>query len=384
MLHILNKLYLSANRYAGKIFLFSFLGIIFLNWRLWQRDKDLLNLKLKSDELPPLDSWSNLPLVSVLVAAWNEAENIQQHIKSFESLRYPNKELILCAGGEDGTFQLAQGNPVHGVVLIQQMPGEGKQHALLRCFSESLGTVIYLTDADCLLDDDSFERLIYQLVSKGEEAVSGTSQPSHRQLSNLFVLTQASSQIYSVMNSPTYTPGMLGRNCAIKRELLERSNGLEVPVLSGTDYVLAKRISQTGARIRQIPNSRVVTEYPTSVSEYAQQQLRWLNNVAYHGNRFGAHNEIRPIYSAYIAGITMLLLPFLWLVPSKMRLVTWSLFFWHAWLSRIRYLRFSSTLLGIPMKFRSVLFQPVFLLLDFTIWVRSLIDNIFYNGNQDW
>jgi cellulose synthase/poly-beta-1,6-N-acetylglucosamine synthase-like glycosyltransferase len=384
MLNILNKVVSAATRNAGILFICGILGIIFLNWRLWQRDKALLNPKSLSNDVPPLDSWSNLPLVSILVAAWNEAENIELHINSYKTLRYPNKELILCAGGEDRTFKLAQRNTASGMVVLEQIPDEGKQHALNRCFNESKGTIIYLTDADCLLDDESFELLIFQITSKGEEAASGSSQPSNGQLSNPFVLSQASSQIYRAQYSPTYAPGLLGRNCAIKRELLECSHGLEVPVKCGTDYVLAKKLSQTGAQIRQVPNSRVVTEYPSSISEYARQQLRWLNNVVYHGDQHGAHDEIRDIYTAYLTGITMLLLPFIGFVPSKMRVVSWSLLFWHAWLSRIRYLRFLSTLLGIPMNFRLVIIQPILLLVDFTIWVRSLIENVLHKRGQDW
>jgi cellulose synthase/poly-beta-1,6-N-acetylglucosamine synthase-like glycosyltransferase len=384
MLSIIKKVYILANRNAGKLFLFGILGVAIHNWREWQRDKTLLTRESLPKQLPPMDSWPNLPLVSILVAAWNEVESIEQHVNSFNSLRYPQKELILCAGGEDGTFPLAQRSTGYGVVVLQQLPGEGKQRALQRCFSESTGIIIYLTDADCCLDNESFERVVYQIISMGEVAVSGSSQPSLGQSSNPFIISQASSQIYSSMHSPDYASGMLGRNCAVKRELLECSHGLEVPAPSGTDYVLAKMIHQTGARIRQVPDSRVVTEYPTSMSEYTQQQRRWLNNVAHYGNRFSARNEIISICYAYLTGIGMLFLPFIGIISSRLRLVIWSMLFWHACLSRIRYLHFSSNLLGISMNFRSLLFQPILLLLDITIWVRSLMDNIVPSRRQVW
>ena len=186
------------------------------------------------------------------------------------------------------------------------------------------------------------------------------------------------------MHTPNYASGMLGRNCAVKRELLECSHALEVPAPSGTDYVLAKMINQTGARIRQVPDSRVVTDYPNSLREYTQQQRRWLNNVAHFGNRFGARTEILSIYYAYLTGIGMLFLPFIGLISLRLRLVVWSLIFWHACLSRMRYLRFSSNLLGISINFRSVLFQPILLLLDFTVWVRSLVDSLVPSKRQVW
>ncbi|MBE9474713.1 MAG: hypothetical protein IMY85_07455, partial [Chloroflexi bacterium] len=89
MLNFIRRLYLSANRHTGKLFLFGLLGVVFYNWQKWQRDKTLLNHETLPDKLPPLDAWPNLPQVSILVAAWNEVENIEQHIHSYISLRYP-------------------------------------------------------------------------------------------------------------------------------------------------------------------------------------------------------------------------------------------------------------------------------------------------------
>ncbi|NJK33015.1 MAG: glycosyltransferase [Deltaproteobacteria bacterium] len=87
----------------------------------------------------------------MLVAAWHEADHIGAHIAAFQALRYPNKELILCAGGADGTCAIAQGCANESIHILEQMPGEGKQRALRRCYAAASGELIYLTDADCLL-----------------------------------------------------------------------------------------------------------------------------------------------------------------------------------------------------------------------------------------
>jgi hypothetical protein len=67
------------------------------NWWKWRQDR-VLALRLRAQEAEPVQLKST-PKVSVLVAAWNEADMIREHIESFLRLRYPNKELILCAGG---------------------------------------------------------------------------------------------------------------------------------------------------------------------------------------------------------------------------------------------------------------------------------------------
>ena len=77
-------------------------------------------------EVPRDVNGETLPKVSVLVAAWNEADIIREHIQSFLGLHYPNKELILCAGGEDGTYRIAREQGHTKVKVLEQQRGEGK------------------------------------------------------------------------------------------------------------------------------------------------------------------------------------------------------------------------------------------------------------------
>jgi len=66
----------------------------------------------------------------------------------------------LAPWGEDGTFKLASRHVGPQVKVLRQAPGEGKQRALARAFDETRGEVIFFTDADCLLADETFERTI--------------------------------------------------------------------------------------------------------------------------------------------------------------------------------------------------------------------------------
>src|SRR5687768_5466499 len=89
-------------------------------------------------------------VVSILVAAWNEAEHIDDLIASCLRWAYPRKELVLCAGGADDTLRRARRWEGAGVRVLEQLPGEGKQGALERCLREATGEIIVLTDADCV------------------------------------------------------------------------------------------------------------------------------------------------------------------------------------------------------------------------------------------
>ena len=114
---------------------------------------------------PPDSSLPSTPEVSVLVAAWDEKDSIRDHVESFLALRYPQKRLVLCAGGDDGTYEIADGYAGQNVVVLRQPPGEVKQRTLQRCLDQGARGIVFLTDADCLMTDEAFERTLKPIVS---------------------------------------------------------------------------------------------------------------------------------------------------------------------------------------------------------------------------
>jgi cellulose synthase/poly-beta-1,6-N-acetylglucosamine synthase-like glycosyltransferase len=358
-------------------------AVAWQNWRLWQQDKARLATAAQPT-LPPPSEWPSVPTVSVLVPAWNERQHIDDHIRSFLALRYPRKELILCAGGDDGTYERAQMWAERQVIVLEQEPGEGKQQALRRSLPHARGIVIFLTDADCMLDDETFERTLYPVAIGEEQVTTGGARPIAELMRNPFVSLQAASQVYNAARTPRYAPGLLGRNCAVERSFLEWSGGLEAEAPTGTDYVLAKKLVQAGARIRQIPESRVATEYPTTIKGYVRQQSRWLRNILIHGPRFGAKDEVRASLKTSLVGIAMLLMPLSALLFGRLPFVGWLALVFHAFLSRLRYLKFTSAALNTPIEARQVVAQAPMLFLDFYAWSRPLFDYLSAKRRERW
>jgi hypothetical protein len=353
------------------------------NWRRWQEDKAFLARRGAPEPLPPLSAWPELPLVSVLVAAWNESAHIDRHIESFLALRYPSKELVLCAGGEDDTYERACRQAGTAVKVLRQEPGEGKQRALARAFPETRGKIIFLTDADCLLADEPFERTLWPVVTGDEQAVSGSSRPFDGQLAIPVVFTQAATQLYSALHGPENMPGILGRNCAVCRPLLADTAALGVPAPTGTDYVLAKTLHAAGARIRQVPDSRMPTDYPTTARAYLRQQRRWLRNVVLHGRRFGATAEVWASLRSSLVGLAMLLLP-LGALLTPWPAVIWSVLFAQALLARLRYLGFAGAVLGRSIRPADGAWQGPLLGLDFAAWAQPLSDYVRQKNRETW
>lgn len=354
------------NDVAGYLFIAGVGGLALINWRRWQSDHRTAHRKKST---PPVEViLEATPKVSVLVAAWNEEKIIHQHIQSFMALRYPHKELILGAGGTDKTLELARQCVGEQVVVFEQPPGTGKQRTLHQAYRHASGDLLFLTDADCYLDDSVFEHVLAPLINEGEACATGTSRPLKRQLRNPFVLHLWFITLYVQANWGKYTDGILGRNVAVTRAALDAINGFEEDVRTGTDYVMAKRLHEKGYKIRYVGSSSIETTFAEDLKKYRTQQSRWIRNVLWHGVRFNAQNEVRAALISTLVGIFMLIVgPLLALIVGPIALVGWLLLWVHGLLSRVRYMRFGELVTAQPLRL-GYLMLPFYMALDFFIW----------------
>lgn len=373
------------NRFALPLTLLGLAGVVVHNWRLWRRDRATVAQREQPAPLPPLSAWASLPPVTILVAAWNEAELIAAHIESVLGLRYPHKQLVLCAGGTDQTYQIAQRYASEQVQVLVQHAGEGKQAALERGLALAHGTLIYFTDADCILDDEAFERLIYVLACEGEQAATGTYQPLVHQRQHAFVISQWAGIVYlnATQPQPRYITGLSGANSGVQHTALARSGGFSTPIPSGTDYYLALRLRQAGVAIRRVPASVVATRFATSVPAYVRQQRRWLRNLLVLGQQYHDSQQVRHAVRTSIIGGGMLTLP-LWAMHWRIAGGPWLILLTHALLSRLRYLEVLRATVGIPIKPMTYLLQLPLLILDWTIWSRAGLDSLLPPTRWRW
>ena len=370
------------NAEAGWLFLGGLAGVALWNWHKWRRDRALA-LRLRGRKPDPVQLKAT-PRVSVLVAAWNEADIIREHIESFLRLRYPNKELILCAGGEDNTYEIACQYAGGQVVVLEQRPGEGKQRALQRCLEQASGEVIFLTDADCLLNDNAFERTLAPIINEGEAVTTGASRPLPRGRKHPLVLHRWFTELYGRSRWGRYTDGILGRNAALRHDVLAAVGGFKVNVRTGTDYYLAKQVLHHGYPIRHVPDSVVETAYPETFGGYQRQQTRWLRNVVMHGMRFKVYSEVIRCLIPSIGGMLMLTGPLIGMWLGRASVVIWLLAWIYVLLSRLRYMRFGELLTEYSLQVEGYLRLPVYTVADFGIWALTLLQYSFRGWRTRW
>lgn len=126
-----------------------FPALVFLRGLIWPRP-------YKSAELSPL------PLVSVIIAAYNEEKFIGDKLGNILSLDYPRDrlEVVLASDGStDKTNKIIQEYKERGVKLLA-LPRQGKAAALNAAVSASKGEILVFSDANSMYKSDAVRALV--------------------------------------------------------------------------------------------------------------------------------------------------------------------------------------------------------------------------------
>jgi cellulose synthase/poly-beta-1,6-N-acetylglucosamine synthase-like glycosyltransferase len=120
------------------------------------------------------------PTVSLLVAAYNEADVIEAKIRNALALDYPADRLevaIACDGPTDGTTAIAQRVAAEigdGRVRVFAYPvNRGKLHALNDTIPQLTGDIVAFSDASSMLAPDAMRLLVANFADEKVGAASG-------------------------------------------------------------------------------------------------------------------------------------------------------------------------------------------------------------------
>ncbi len=98
--------------------------------------------------------------ISILIAARNEAENIESCLKSIEKQSYPKdlfEVIVINDHSEDATFELAKATNISNLRVLQLADygvKGSKKKAIETGVGEAKGKLIVTTDADCVVQPD--------------------------------------------------------------------------------------------------------------------------------------------------------------------------------------------------------------------------------------
>jgi biofilm PGA synthesis N-glycosyltransferase PgaC len=247
-----------------------------------------LAVSLLLDRQPPLRrSHPTIP-VTVLVAARNEADRIQETISYIVRQDYPGpiEVLVVDNGSTDGTRALAE---AYGAATGQRVrcidePRPGKSHALNTGLAAVETELVITLDADTLLHPQAIRQLVARLLSAPPDvqAVAGSVLVRNSR-DNLWTRMQEWDYflgIASVKRMQGLYQGTLvaqGAFSLYRAQALLQAGGW--PDAIGEDIVLTWQLMRNGARVYYEPSAVAFTAAPTRLVHLARQRARWARGM---------------------------------------------------------------------------------------------------------
>ncbi len=156
---------------TGKIFWFSvfsvfytYFGYPFLVWLF-------ASLRPKPDPYP-----SYTPKTTLLIAAYNEEDVIEDKIRNCLELDYPTNQievLVVTDGSDDRTPEIVQSFSKENVICMHNPKRQGKMAAINRAMPFAQGEVIVFSDANNIFNPNTIKELVSPLQKSHIGAVSG-------------------------------------------------------------------------------------------------------------------------------------------------------------------------------------------------------------------
>ncbi len=136
----------------------------------------LLALLVRMQRAPSAPPSVELPMVSVIVAAYQEAAVIAQKVANLRALDYPAElvELVVaCDGSPDATPQRAR---EAGADLVLELPRGGKIRAQDAAVVRARGELVAFSDANAFWEPDALRRLVAPFADPAVGYVCGQVQ----------------------------------------------------------------------------------------------------------------------------------------------------------------------------------------------------------------
>ncbi len=254
-------------------------------------------------------------MVSVLIAARNEATRIHPTLIALHSLNYPGElEIILIDDhSEDSTEAIVHEAKLDHCIILKNQ-GFGKRAAIQTGLNSASGEIIVLTDADCQPGPNWITAMTAPFVDHMVHWVSGpvvtnaaaslASRYDALEWQGLLALTGSGFAIGEPVLSQ-------GANIAFRRssyDLVSRKSTLPNRASGDDVFLLAEFHNQypDGCKFQSDQQALVYTLAPNSWAELIAQRLRWTSKSSYLNPLYG---QI-PLVLTFCMSLLFLAIPF--------------------------------------------------------------------------
>lgn len=217
-----------------------------------------------------------LPTVSLLVAAYNEADLIEAKIKNSLQLDYPADKLqyiFVTDGSTDGTPELVSKHA--SITLVHEDSRAGKMAAIKRAIPLVKGEIMVFSDANTFLNPAAIKELVKHYQNDKVGAVAGEKRIYIPELADASAAGEGFYWKYeSLLKKWDYE---FYSNVGAAGELFSIRAALYEPVESDTiidDHMIAMRIAEKGYIIAYEPNAYALETASANSAEELKRKIR--------------------------------------------------------------------------------------------------------------
>jgi len=257
----------------------------------------------------------NIPLVSIIVPAYNEEVNAVNSLQNLLNCRYENFNILFVDdGSKDCTFERVQNAfSNHPKVTILGKANGGKASALNFGIAETDADYVVCIDADTKLKPDAVGLLMKHFLETepGRQGKIGAVAGNVKVGNEVNLITRWQSieyitsqnfdrKAFANVNAVTVVPGAIG---AFRKQVLAEAGGFTTDTLA-EDCDLTIRILRLGYIVANENGAIAMTEAPESIRQFLKQRFRWSFGVM---QTFWKHRDV--LFNRHLKALGFIALP---------------------------------------------------------------------------
>ncbi len=243
-----------------------------------------LLIGLSMDKRPRHTRLDHYPAITILIAAYNEAESIVETLASIDAQKYPGKMdvIVIDDGSSDGTPELvaAMVGRYEWLSLMRMPKNGGKANALNYGLVAAKASLVITVDADSYLYHAALQSIVERYFEdpRNTRAVAGTVLVRNSRKSwitaaqewDYFHGISAIKRVQSLFQGTLVAQGAFS---LYDRATLRAIKGW--PDCVGEDIVLTWAILKEGYRIGHSEEAYLFTNAPSTLLQFVRQRQRW-------------------------------------------------------------------------------------------------------------
>ncbi len=302
---LINQILISFENFLNilkniQIIIFVIILILIYNILLYMiRDRKYIAAvnKFKDPDEVSLTDLKKKPLVNLVVPAWKEGDLFRKCLENIQELSYPNLKIIINAGGNEETIEIANSYKDNNKFLILHQkggasrPALGKIKAINECLEYISEGLIYMNDADTRINDEIFLRVIHPIINLNENIVVGGRRPlksQQKKNSTKYQLVNRNLNFRYKFERYQREVVLVGDNTCFTYEVLKSIQKFSEDKIYATDISMGNDFLNKGYKIYRLVDwrGRIYVDYYDTFKEYAKQKIVWAeNSLIYHGQK---------------------------------------------------------------------------------------------------